>query len=278
MQVDTRLLSVEIQFDDGSKVFNQDFNIRVNGKKNITSLQNIATIEISNLDKATRDYILANCNQNRPSQYKVRRVVVKAGRASKGDWQVYVGDIINAAVTLPPDITLVLRCATNARDRTQWKAYSKLQPYPLSTLIQDICDVLNLTPQVDPDVDQSKIIPRFMFNGAAPALVIALQDQADVHAFVDDDKLVVMPVGKSLANTIVEVNKNTGMISIPELTEYGVRVTTLADRELVLGGAIRLTSEINPSINGDYVIAELGYNLTSRETPFYYQLHTFRSA
>lgn len=276
--IKVRQIEVEIQFDDGSRIYKSPMDIKITGSKNITALQNICTVEISNLKKEERDYILANCNQNLAAQYKVRRIKVSAGRDGSGSWQVFIGDIINAALTQPPDITLVLRCATNARDRTNWEAMSNTGQLPLSKLITDVCGLLLLTPQVDDSVDQTKMISRFQFLGPLPALVIALQEAAHVRAFVDDDKLVVTSWNVPLANSKVDVNKNTGMIGIPEFTEYGIRVKVLADKRIVLGGAITLNSVMVPVMNADYVITRLDYNLTSRSTPFYYDVWASRSA
>lgn len=277
MKFDSRILNIEIQFDDGSRIFQSPLNIKVSGSKTITTIQNTCNIQISNLNNSDRDYLMSNCNQNLASSFKVRKVLVTAGRQSSDAWQVFQGDIVSASVTQPPDVTTVMRALTNAQDRTQWRAISNTSPKPLGEIAKDIASILNLSTRFSSDVDLNKIIPRFTFNGEGYGLVVRLSEMADIRAFVDDGTLVLTNWNSGLKDTIVEVNKATGMIGIPEFTEYGVRVKTLADRRIVLGGGIRLTSEQVPVMNADYVVTRLDYDLSTRDQSFYYDVWANRS-
>lgn len=274
---DPRILSVELQFDDHSLVYNSPMDITVTGCKTVTSMQNTATITIGNLTKEHRDYILSNSNQNLAANYKVRRVRVKAGRESFGSWQVFMGDIVSANVSQPPDIKLTLKCLTNAVDRTQWWAFANTSGRTLGELVREVASFMNLSFRIDPSVNEGKVIPRFTFNGPAAAMIIRLSEMADVRVYVDDDTIVVTNWDAGLSNTIVEVNKDSGMIGIPEFTEYGIRVRTFADRNIVLGGGIRLTSEMVPVMNADYVATRIDYELSTRDTAFYYDVWANRS-
>lgn len=277
MKFDPRILTVEIEFEDGSRVYSSPMNIQISGSKTIASAQNTCTICISNMKKEERDYVMSNCNQSLASSYKVRRVRVMAGRESKGSWKVFNGDIVGASVSQAPDVTITLRAQTNARDKTQWWAFSKTGPVTLETLVQDTASILGLSYKIDPKVDKGKIIPSYTFNGVVTAMIVRISELANVRCYVDDDTLVVTDWAAGLSNTIVEINKDSGMIGIPEFTEYGIRVKTLADRNIVLGGAIRLSSIMVPVMNADYVITRLDYDLTSREQAFYYDVWANRS-
>lgn len=267
---------MEIEFEDNSLVYTGPMDIKVTGSKTVASMQNTATITITNLTKAHRDYILSNCNQNLAANFKVRRVRVMAGRESFGAWKVFTGDIVSANVSQPPDIQLTLRCVTNAVDRTQWWAFSNTGPITVEKLVQETAAIMNLAYRIDPAV-QPKTLPYFTFNGPAAAMIVRLSELADLRVFVDDDTLVVTNWDAGLSNTIVEVNRDSGMIGIPEFTEYGVRVKTFVDRNIVLGGAIRLVSEMIPAMNGDYVITRLDYDISTRDTAFYYDVWASRS-
>lgn len=275
---DPRVLTVEIEFESGSRVFAGPMSIRVGGSKTISSTQNQATITISNVSKDTRDYIMSNCNQALAMNYKVRRVRVRAGRESYGQWNVFVGDIVSANVTQPPDITITLRCVTNAVDRSKWWSFANTGPITLEKIVQEAAASLGLAYRIDSAVDKSKVIPRFTFNGPMVAIIIRIQELANVRAYVDDDTIVITDWAKGLSNTIVEVNAYSGMVGIPEMTEYGVKVKTLADRNILLGGAMRLKSEIVPVLDGDYVITRIDYDLTTREQEFYFDVWASRSA
>lgn len=274
---DPRILRVEIEFEGGSKVYEGPMRIQVAGSKTVTATQNQATIAISNLTKEARDYIMTNCNQALLMNYKVRRVRITAGRESFGTWKVFEGDIVSASLSQPPDVTITLRVATNAVDKSKWWSFVNTGAITLEKIVTEAAASLGLSYRIDEKVDKAKVIPRFTFNGPMTAIIIRIQELANVRAYVDDDTLVVTNWDSGLSNTIVEVNQYSGMVGIPEMTEYGVKVKMLADRNIVLGGAMRLVSEMVPALNADYVITRLDYDLSTRDQAFYYDAWGSRS-
>jgi hypothetical protein len=284
---DQRILTVEIVFEENSLVYAGPLYIKATGSKTIISQQNTCTIQLGNLNKSERDYLLSNCNQNLQAQYKVRRVRVMAGRQSVQSWQVFEGDIVQASISQPPDTMLTIRCTTNARDRTQWLTWSNLSNVKLGDIAQQIATLMGLTLQIDPEVNQNYIIPRFTFNGPAAALIIRLSElggpaatdglNGGVRVWVDDTVLHVANWKKGLTGNKVQISAQTGMVGIPEFTEYGIKVRTLADRNIVLGGAMQLTSQVVPVMNADYVISRLDYDLSTRSQEFYYDVWAYRS-
>ena len=284
---DPRILTAEIVLQDNSKIYAGPLYIKATGSKTIISQQNTCTVTIGNMQKSERDYIMSNCNQNLQAQYKIRRIKIMAGRESVQSWQVFEGDIINASLTQPPDIMLNLRCATNARDRTQWATWSNLTNVTLGNLAQQVATLMGLTLQLDASVNANYVIPRFTFNGPAAALIIRLSElggpaatdgtNGGVRVWVDDTVLHVANWKTGLSNTKVNVSAATGMVGIPEYTEYGIKVKTLADRNIVLGGGMTLNSVMVPAMNADYVITRLDYDLSTRSQEFYYDVWANRS-
>lgn len=274
---DPRILTVELQFDDGSLIYGDPMFLKVQGSKTIASLQNTATITIGNLRKDHRDYIMTNCNQVLQSQYKIRRVRVMAGRESVGSWKVFEGDIISASLSQPPDIMLTLRCATMARDKSQFWTYVNTGPISLQQIANDFAQFVGFSLLIDPAVDASKTIPKFTFNGQPVAMMTRISELFNVKCYTDDNQIVIKPWKEALTNQLVEVSTTSGMVGIPEFTEYGIKVKTLVDRNVVLGGAMRLTSKMVPVMNADYVITRIDYDLATREQQFYYDLWANRS-
>jgi hypothetical protein len=274
---DPRILTVELQFEDNSLIYGDPLYIKVQGSKTIASLQNTATITIGNLRKDHRDYILTNCNQVLQSQYKIRKVRVMAGRKSVGSWLVFEGDIISASVTQPPDIMLILRCATMARDKSQFWTYVNTGTISLQQIAQDFADFVGFSLLIDPAVNASQTVPKFTFNGQPVAMMTRISELFNVKCYTNDNQIVIKPWSEPLSNQIVEVSTTSGMVGIPEFTEYGVKVKTLVDRNVVLGGAMRLTSTMVPVMNADYVITRIDYDLATREQQFYYDLWASRS-
>lgn len=116
-----------------------------------------------------------------------------------------------------------------------------------------------------------KNIANWYFCGAALKQVNRLQEAGGVKAFIDDDVLLVKDSDKALNGRIRILSMNTGMVGIPKATEKGLDVRFLIDGESVLGGMLRLDSKVNKSLNGDYIIEQLKFDIASHDEPFFYQ-------
>ncbi len=90
-----------------------------------------------------------------------------------------------------------------------------------------------------------------------------------MKAFIDDDVLYVKDRDKALSGKLRILSQKTGMIGIPKATEKGLEVSYLIDGESCLGGMLRLNSKFNPSLNGDYIIEQLKFDIASHEDAFF---------
>lgn len=265
-KIDRRLVKVSIEVDGRMKVFDQAFDIHAVGKKTANPLQNDCTVTIQNLTKEVRNYLLTETspfNKNR----KRKRLLVEAGRESIGMTLVFEGEIVSSTPSQPPDIGLVVRAQTGGFQKTKVVARSGRAQQSLQSLAAVVASDIECSLDFQAD---DKQIANYAFSGSALRQVDALQQAGDVDAYVDNKVLVVKPKGTPLRGRVRIVNQRSGMIGIPEVTERGVRVTMLLDNETVLGGALEITSDLNPSVDGAYTIYQLGFDIASRSTPFYY--------
>jgi hypothetical protein len=104
---------------------------------------------------------------------------------------------------------------------------------------------------------------------AHSSLLIDIQDmyKPNVAAFIDDDQLIVKDRDKII--NLSEITKVTTFVGIPSWTEWGVEFTTMFVVGIKLATGVKLTSIMNPSLNGEYVAMEIDYSLTSRDKDFY---------
>ena len=264
--IDPRVITVDIQVSGGTKTYTAPLMITATGTKYANALQNEAEIILTNLDRETQDYILTET-----SPYNLNRtpktVTLKAGRQSYGTALVYMGNIVTSRVTQPPDVGIVLRCLTgnfikgNILVRNQ-AGQATLRQIS-SQISQDIGTLLTFQAT-------DKNIGNYNFAGASSKQVALLNQFGGINAFVDDNTLVVKNALVPLNGKTKIVNASTGMIGIPEFTEWGIKVKFLLDNQTTLGGALQLTSQQYPSANGTYVIYKLGFEIATRDTPFYY--------
>ena len=97
--IDPRIITVSITVGGKTKIYTASgstpFNISATGTKYANALQNEATITITNLDKATQDYILSETTPFNLST-SPKTVTLLAGRQSYGTAQIYTGNIISS--------------------------------------------------------------------------------------------------------------------------------------------------------------------------------------
>jgi hypothetical protein len=249
------------------------FSMRAKGCKYANAQQNDCTLDIWNLDTATRNYILTETspfNKNRTPKL----CTVYAGRVSTGLFQVYSGDIAISKIGQPPDIMLTLKCGTLHFKKGSIGSRSGGANQPLATLATNIGQNLGLTVN---NQASAKNIANYSHNGAALDEIEKLQQAGNVDAWVDDDHLILKDFGVPLSGSAIDLSETSGMIGVPEITEQGLKVRFLFNSQAKLGGAINLTSVLNPAATGTYVIFKLNFDLTSRERDFYYTAECLRA-
>jgi hypothetical protein len=281
MTIDLRLLRAQFLFDEGRNTveYNEDFSISFSASKNVFSTQNYARLEIKNVRREARSNMMTRFNQfnQRTQQTPFLPVNILSGRESYGPSLVYTGNVIKCGMSTPPDIGLIMDLATNQIDKTKWVQYWPKPPITYKSLCLWAADILGLTPEINlPDKLANAPVTNFIGGNmiSLEALPIYIQryypDQ--IVAFVDDGALVVSAIGSVVASRgTVEVGYGTlsPFIGIPEWTEFGIQGKILFIPSLKLGCAVNATSIMNPSINGEYVVGKIDYELASRDAPFY---------
>jgi len=264
-ELDPRIIQVSIEVNGKIRKY-QLLNMVITGMKYANENQDECEISISNLDKETRDQILTETtpfNLNKTP----KTVAVYAGRQSYGTTLIYVGEITASSVSQPPDITITLKCLTKNFQKGNIVSRNEGPTISLSKLSAGIASDIGADLNFQAD---DFTITNYIFSGAALKQIGQLNSLGKINAYVDNNVLVVKNSNAPLPARTRTLDLNTGMIGIPEFTEEGIRVKYLLDNISVLGGALNITSVIYPAINGVYVIYKLGFEIATRETPFYY--------
>ena len=79
-----------------------------------------------------------------------------------------------------------------------------------------------------------------VISGNARDVLNDLAREHGVHWSIQDEKLVMVPVDKSIPNLQFEVNANTGMLGAPETNDKGISVKMLLNPDLRIGGTVHL--------------------------------------
>lgn len=264
-ELDPRVVQVSVEVNGVLKTY-EGISIIANGTKYANPLQNDAEITLTNLDKVTQDYLLTETSPYNLNKTQ-KLVSLYAGRQSYGTALIYRGNIISSSVSQPPDIGVTLKCLTGNFYKGNLVTRNQPAGASLNQISQGIANDLNLILNFQAD---EKNISNFNFAGAALKQVDLLNSMGNVNAYVDDANLVVKNAFVPLRNSLRVLSASTGMIGIPEFTEQGIKVKFLVDNVTTLGSSLQIQSEIYPAANGVYVIYKLGFQITNRDTPFYF--------
>lgn len=264
-ELDPRLVRISIEVNGVLKSYD-GLAMSASGTKYANANQNECEVKLSNLDKATLDFILTETspfNANRTP----KRFIVEAGRESYGLSRIYEGTIASSVPSQPPDVTLTLKALTANHKKSEVIARNQPGQTSLQRIAGQVANDLGLSLTFQAT---DKQIANYNYTGGALKQVDKLGEAGRVDAYVDDNTLIVKDANRPLSNQIRILNLDTGLIGIPEITEQGVKVKFLLDNQTVLGGAIRLESKIYPTVAGDYTIYKLGFDIASRDVPFYW--------
>lgn len=264
--LDPRIVQVSIQVNGQTKIYGGDLWISAVGTKYGNVLQNDAEITIQNLDKVTQDYILTETTPYNLNATP-KTVSLFAGRKSYGTALIYLGTVVSSRVTQPPDIGIVLKCLTGNFFKGNLVTRNQPGGATLSQITQGVANDLGLLLRFQAT---DKTITNFNFAGSNLNQVDALSQLGTFNVYVDNNTLVVKNAGDPLLGSTRVISADNGMIGIPEFTEQGIKVKFLLDNITQVGSGIQIISKVYPAANGIYVIYKLGFQISSREQPFYY--------
>lgn len=264
-EYDPRILRVGIQVGDLVNWY-QELTLSASGSKSSNDNQADCTVKLTNLSKEVRDYLLKETSPFNKKATK-KRIVVQAGRQSTGVVRVFEGDITKSSISQPPDIELTLTAKANNAMKGKMVTQAFAEQAKLSEIAKKVAEDLELSLDFQA---ADKNIRSYSYTGPALKQVTKLAEMGNVNAYIDDSFLVVKDSDKPLMGKRKVLSVESGMVGIPELTEKGVKVKFLFDPDTTLGGELKIESNLNPAVAGDYIIYKLDFSLSNHSTDFYW--------
>lgn len=111
----------------------------------------------------------------------------------------------------------------------------------------------------------TQLAPGAYFWGTARAQFDSLKRAAGFLSTEDNGTLAIWPPDGKRGGSVPDVNAETGMIGYPEYRDFGVRVSTIYNPNLLMGGQLNLTSKVLPKANGLWLIRQLTENLDAEQ-------------
>lgn len=116
----------------------------------------------------------------------------------------------------------------------------------------------------------------YSVSGAGSRILNDLGRSKGFYWSIQNQVMEVIPGDKSLP-LITLINKNTGMIGYPQITDNGIRVAALINPEVRPNRVIAIESEFVPAANGEFRVGRINYNGSNREGDFHMIIHGERA-
>lgn len=266
--LDQRIISLSIEIDGQVNTYgglNSPLYIEAKGRNMANPSMGDCQIVVLGLKRDVRNYILQNTLPLQPNN-KIINVQLDVGRQSYGTHTRFIGQVFRSASTEKPDIGLTLECRIGFSNKTKLVNRSGNGISKLSSIAQWIADDngYKLSFEVT-----DKNISSYTFAGSAQRQLDELEDIANSEVYVENNTLYVKDVGKPATGVPGrKADVNNGLLSASS-TESGVSLQLLYDPVTTIGTQIAVTSEVNPSINGSYIVYKSDYHVANRADPFY---------
>lgn len=278
---DDRLVTVDIDAGDQQFSFDQSYYILATGTKFTDGSIGEAAVRIDNIDKKTRDYLVNKTSPWNPQRSYVN-LTLSVGRKSKGTFVLFTGQCRASNPSQPPDIGLTFTALAMGAQLGNIGSLSGGATNTLRAICVQIAAQLPnpMTGQAGIPLDYpnyvvSPQIQNYSFNGPLIKQIDKINALGYVDAAIDNNTLTVRNRGQGTMNTAPKIiSRTTGMVGVPEVNELGVRVTVLIYEELKGFDQVTIQSLLNAAANGTFYIYQLGFEVASRETPFYWLAET----
>lgn len=264
-----RICFIEIETNERSKrelkqLDGLAFRAKVSRKRGAVLSE--ANISIANLKRSDVEFLTTYLSPYiNPS---IRKTVnIYAGYDTTGYGRIFTGDIYKALPYDIPDTWLNIEAKSLFYQNRVPISYSASN-ISMREAGKSVANQLGL--EFDWQADTQKTIDVFNFRGSKAQLIEKYNSFGDVVAFEDNGVLRAQnKTQKRKGGQVRLISKDTGMIGIPEPDQFGVKVKCLLDASLACGDWIRVESDRLKSVNGEYQIYTLDFDITSREQAYY---------
>jgi len=267
---DQRIVRIGIEIE-GDILTYEGLNVYARGTKFLSATMGTCEARVFNLTKEHRKFILTQASPIAKRVLTPINFTLDVGRESYGTFRLFEGQVFQGGVTQPPDIGIILNSLTNNFQLASTAAIQQSSIATLRTISQQIADAM--TPPLTLEFKATdKQIDNFSYTGSPQGCIEKLNQMGGILATVDGKSLIVLNTGQARSDSVRLINKNTGMVGVPQPTVYGANVRMMIDNSVQIGSEVQIESEINPAVNGNYIVQKLDFEVAYRDAPFWYNL------
>lgn len=213
---------------------------------------------------STLGWVVQKPGDHKISVYAGESTVPQGGTgfpAAQGMALVYTGNIWQAVSDFQGGPNLPLHVVAQAGSK---EAALSVDPTSLNQKNADVADLMSkLAGQMGLQFENSGVDVKIAYpylSGSARAQAMTLAEHANINWTIDRDKLAIWPSDGHRQGATPLISPQTGMVGYPSWSSVGVKVKTLFNNDLQLGGQIQIQSSITPA-NGTWTIHRIEHSL-----------------
>jgi len=225
--------------------------------KQLLGYPNTAVLKVYNLSESTRTLL----------RFPGTRVELLAGYEGSVS-RVFLGDLVNVNdVRENPDTVTTIwardgfTAYANALSSVSFAAGTSLRQV-VSKAYTDLKASAATLLQGSSAVPEKKIVSSMAFSGPTVALLNKMGEDHGFIWFIRDNSLVLIPVRASDASVpVVLINRTTGMVGSPTITEIGADVEMLLNPSIQPAGVVQIQSDFARVSLGDLLYRPINKTL-----------------
>ena len=255
MRLFKRIIRVVIGQEDSEALSIEGLYTKIEIKKLISGKPNEGTVEIFNLSDATENQI----------KEKGVRIRVFAGHDNR-PVLIHDGDIRRVEHdTVQPDRVTIITLGGNTIKLAQAifnKSYSG--QVQVKQIAMDAIPSFNIDGTDFDQIPDDAFLYDFSFTGKTGDLLDKILNPINVQWFENDNLIKFSTKAKALENVVL-LNKNTGLIGSPSVTDKGIKFRSVLNGRIVINERIKIESRL---VTGVYKVIQILHKGDNRDGEF----------
>ena len=249
-------------------IFDERFRISFDINKNLLSTPKISKVDIYNLTRDSREQLKEILQKNSSGIGIKSLLTIYAGyEEGEGLQLLYKGNIKHIHSRKdPPDVITTISCVSSFGESycaLSWGAIQKDEVW------EDFTKKASISIDSASDTSNSaKLAHGWSHVGTVKDGIDNYAKQSNSTVAIEDNKIKILPKGKSSKDSVVDVSIDTGLIGSPEKiesqgtdtdtnkTKDGWKIKMFLQPKIRIGGRINITSE---AINGIYIADSINH-------------------
>ena len=258
-----RVCDITLETSAGYKTIT-GLDISFNIKKLMGGGMNEAKIEVAGLSTNDIHYLTTSISSMFSPQSRKPYVSLSAGYQDNYG-TIFSGNAWYSTPSQRPNRVLTMTCYSGGEQRIQGVSIS-IKDATIRSALDSIAKQVNLP--INMQIDNVKI-GNISYIGDVQGYFRLLESYGDYNIYIGDNEIIAIK-GQTYKGTGTQViDADTGLIGIPEPTDYGVNIKYRLNAYAQAGGTIQLKSQLIPMINGDYQILTIEHVGQSRGDSWY---------